>query len=137
MKTLYECVVRYMRTTETGLVKKVNELYLVQADDFSDAEARMIYYIKGYVTEGDIEIKSIKKSKITETLEGEGSFFKCKLVYLSIDEKTAKKKKTYIYILVQANDIKYAHSLIEKYNADNIIDSISNIDETNFMDVIL
>lgn len=35
---LYECGVRYERTMENGMTKKVTELYLVDALSFAEAE---------------------------------------------------------------------------------------------------
>lgn len=38
---LYECGVRYERTMENGMTKKVTELYLVDALSFAEAEGRI------------------------------------------------------------------------------------------------
>ena len=42
MALWFECKVRYERMTDKGVVKKVNEPYLVDALTFTEAEARII-----------------------------------------------------------------------------------------------
>ena len=38
----FECKIKYEKTMENGLVKKVNEPYLVDALSFTEAEKRII-----------------------------------------------------------------------------------------------
>ena len=42
MHTWFECKVRYEKTLENGMNKKVTEPYLVDALSFTEAEARII-----------------------------------------------------------------------------------------------
>ena len=42
MHTWFECKIRYEKTMENGMNKKVTEPYLVDALSFTEAEARII-----------------------------------------------------------------------------------------------
>ena len=46
----FECKVRYEKTMEDGLQKKVTETYVVDAMSFSEAEERIIEEISSYVS---------------------------------------------------------------------------------------
>ena len=46
MNEWFECKVRYEKTLENGLVKKVTEPYLVDALSFTEAERRFIEEIE-------------------------------------------------------------------------------------------
>ena len=59
--TFFECGVRYERTTEEGTTKKVNELYIVDALTFTEAESRITEEMKPYVS-GDFEVDATDKS---------------------------------------------------------------------------
>ena len=39
---LFECGIRYEKTLENGMQKKVTELYIVDALSFTEAESRII-----------------------------------------------------------------------------------------------
>ena len=43
MHTWFECKIRYEKTMENGMQKKVTEPYLVDALSFTEAEARIIH----------------------------------------------------------------------------------------------
>lgn len=146
MKTYYEVVSRYMRMTESGLLKPINDKDIVNAIDFGDAEKKTIDFLKDYVSEGEIVIKSIKKTKIVKVIdEDEGTFFKCRLVYSELDEKTEKIKKRNLFVLVNAENSLSVHKKLDKLNLTSNNDAISafkqdfviaNIDETNISDII-
>lgn len=42
MKHWFECKIRYEKTMENGMNKKVTEAYIVDALSFTEAEARII-----------------------------------------------------------------------------------------------
>ncbi len=49
MALWFECKVRYDKMQENGMVKKVNEPYLVDALTFTEAEARIIEEMKPFI----------------------------------------------------------------------------------------
>ena len=61
----FECKVKYEKTMENGLVKKVNEPYLVDALNFTEAESRIIEEITPYMT-GVFEVSDIKRAHYAE-----------------------------------------------------------------------
>jgi len=67
MALWFECKVRYDKMQENGMVKKVNEPYLVDALTFTEAEARIIEEMKPFIS-GEYSISSEKKTRISEIL---------------------------------------------------------------------
>ena len=63
MHTWFECKIRYEKTMENGMNKKVTEPYLVDALSFTEAEARIIEemtpFISGEFTVSDINVPTI------------------------------------------------------------------------------
>lgn len=57
--------VKYEKTLESGMQKKVVEYYLVDALSFTECEARTIEEIKPFVS-GEFQIVSIKKENLSE-----------------------------------------------------------------------
>lgn len=131
----FECKVRY----QNKLGKKVNELYLVNALSFTEAEARIIDKITPFVS-GELYLMAIKRANFSEIIPGEkgDKWFKCKLAFITINEKSAKESKTNTNILVQANNIDEAKlSLDEAMKgamADYLVESVI---ETKIVDVFI
>lgn len=103
----FECKVKYEKTMENGLVKKVNEPYLVDALNFTEAERRIIEEITPFMT-GEFEVSDIKRAHYAELFETPGDdsadkYFRAKLVFITLDEKSGKEKRlhrTYLFKLV-------------------------------------
>ena len=57
MNEWFECKVRYEKTLENGLVKKVTEPYLVDALSFTEAERRFIEEIEPFMS-GEFQVTS-------------------------------------------------------------------------------
>ena len=55
MNNWYECKVKYEKTLENGIQKKVTEAYLVDALSFTEAENRIIEEMKPYIS-GEFEV---------------------------------------------------------------------------------
>ena len=60
MHTWFECKIRYEKTMENGMQKKVTEPYLVDALSFTEAEARIIEEMTPFITG---EITQTKKNR--------------------------------------------------------------------------
>ena len=106
---------RYDKMMENGSVKKVTEPYL--ADALSCTEARVTEELQPFIS-GDFRISSVVTTKIAEIFWDEtgDKFYKVKVNFITLDEKTATEKKTASYILVQASSFKEAY--------DNFIDGM-------------
>lgn len=136
---LYECGVRYERTMENGMTKKVTELYLVDACSFAEAEGRITKEMKPYIS-GDFDVVSIKRTNYSEIVENGADsadkWFKAKLMLVTLDEKTAKEKKQAVYFIVKASDINNAHMVVVGHMKTSVVDyEIATLDETKIMDL--
>lgn len=135
----YETKIRYEKTMEDGMQKKVTEQYVVDALSFTEAENTIIEemssYISGEFTITDIKHASYKEIFFSENINDD-RWYKAKLQFITIDEKTEKEKRTAVYYLVQAGSFPGAVKHIEEVMGTTQIDYvISSIVETMIMDV--
>lgn len=82
MHTWFECKIRYEKTMDNGMNKKVTEPYLVDALSFTEAEARIIEemtpFISGEFTVSDINVPTIASSfPVRKTVLTAGSSASC------------------------------------------------------------
>jgi len=114
MQTWFECKVKYVKVDDDGRERKVNEVYLVDAVTFTDAETRIIQQVQTMVR-GEFVVDNIKKSNIIEIFPHEVGewWYKAKIGIVTIDEKAGKEKKINNYFLVAADDIKQALQRLE------------------------
>ncbi len=136
---LYECGVRYEKTADNGMTKKVTELYLVDALSFAEAEGRITKEMEPYIS-GDFDVVTIKRTNYSEIVENDAAsadkWFKAKLMYITLDEKTAKEKKQAVHFIVHAPDINNAHFCVVDHMAGSMMDyEIATLDETKIMDL--
>lgn len=137
MYNWFECKLRYDKTLDTGMIKTVTEPYLVDALSFTEAEARIIEEMKAYIS-GDFTISDIKRVKYSDTFFNETGdrYFKAKLYFITLDEKSGTEKKTAVNMLVQASELKDAVEIIETEMAKTMVDyTIAAVSETPLMDV--
>jgi hypothetical protein len=137
MYNWFECKVRYDKMLETGMQKTVTEPYLVDALSFTEAEARIIEEIKPYIS-GEFSVADIKRVKYTESFFNETGdrYYKAKLYFITLDEKSGAEKKTAIHMLVQASALKEAVEIVETEMKKTMIDySFASVVETAIMDV--
>ena len=137
MALWFECKVKYDRMQENGMVKKVNEPYLVDALSFTEAESRIIEEVKPFIS-GDFSISAVKKTKISEIFfdETADKYYMVKVNFITPDEKTGVEKKTANFMLVAASDFKGALDRFEQGRAGTLGDyEIASITETPLMDV--
>ena len=105
----YECKVKYRKTDETGGQKITTEPYLVDAMSYTEAESRITEEMSAYISE-EFKITNIKMANYAEIhpFENADRWFKSKVSLLAYDEESGKERKTSMYLLVQANDVKEA-----------------------------
>lgn len=105
MHTWFICKIRYEKVMENGMNKKVTEPYLVDALSFTEAEARIIEEMTPFIS-GEFTVADISRANYSELLPSEEEaadrWFKCKLIFITLDEKSSAEKKTPTYMLVQA-----------------------------------
>lgn len=139
MNEWFECKVKYEKTMDDGKVKKVNEPYLVDAISFTEAEKRIIEEIKPFMT-GEFQVSDIKRARYAELFEtaeeSADRWFKAKLTFITLDEKSGAEKKTSQNVLIQAADLRAAVSRLDEGMRGSMMDYvISSIAETSIMDV--
>ncbi len=171
----FECKVRYEKTMENGLQKKVTEQYVVDALSFSEAEKRITEEMSAYIS-GEFEITDVKKAQYKEVFfmsdgakmfhnevdemtrainkgdkakatevfhrpleqqtNTDSRYYKAKLAFITIDEKTEKEKRSNVVYLVEATSLDNAVQNINTVMQGMMIDyEKSNIAETKIMDV--
>lgn len=125
MGTWFECKIRYEKTMENGMKKKVNELYLVDAMSFTEAESRIIEEMRPFITD-EFKVTAIKLANYREYFNSDKEH----------DDKSGKEKRSSWYALVKSdstvNAEKYFHERMKGTLSDYIVESVS---ETALMDV--
>lgn len=139
MNEWFECKVKYERTMDDGKVKKVNEPYLVDALSFTEAEERIIEERKHYMS-GEFQVSDIKRARYAELFETDDEsadrWFKVKLTFITLDEKTGAEKKTSQNVLVQAADLRDAVKRLDEGMKSSMMDYvISSVAESPLLDV--
>ena len=137
--TWFECKIRYEKMTEDGLPKKVSEVYVVDALSFSEAEERIIEEMSSYIS-GEIEIVDVKIAPYREIFFADDNladqWFKAKLSFITIDERTDKEKRTSMMCLVNADNISSAINNIGEVMSGTMIDYVTtSISATKIFDV--
>lgn len=135
----FETSIRYDKTLEDGMPKKVTELYVVDALSFGEAEETITKEMSAYIS-GEFEVKNITPATYSEIFFSENAnddrWYKAKVSFIVIDEKTEKEKRTSVTYLVQAATFNGAVKNIEEVMGGIMMDYvIANISETKIMDV--
>ena len=135
----FETTVRYERQTEDAGQKKVNEIYVVDALTFGEAEETITKEMEPFVT-GEFEVKNISPASYGEIFFSDNAnddkWYKAKLTFITRDEKTGKDKRSNTNYLVQAGSFNAAVKNVEQVMGTTMVDYvIANIAETKIMDV--
>jgi hypothetical protein len=135
----FETKVRYEKMMDDGMPKKVTEQYTVDALSFTEAESSITEEMSSYIR-GEYEVTDIKKAPYKEVFFSEADsddrWYKAKLQFITIDEKTQKEKRSNVYYLVQASTLPVAVKHIEEVMGTTAIDYvIASLAETLIMDV--
>ena len=139
MHTWFECKIRYEKLMENGMNKKVTEPYLVDALSFTEAEARIIEEMTPFIT-GEFTVSDIKRANYSELFpsdeEAADRWFKCKLIFITLDEKSGAEKKSSTQVLVQASDLRDAVKKLDEGMKGTMAGyQIGLVSETPLMDV--
>ena len=137
--TWFECKIRYEKIMEDGLPKKINDVYVVDALSFSEAEERIIEEMSSYIS-GAIEIVDVKIAPYREIFFADDNladqWFKAKLSFITIDERSNKEKRISVMYLVNAGNISSAINNIDKVMSGTMIDYVTtSISATKIFDV--
>ena len=138
-----ECKIKYGKQLEDGSLKSVTEQYVVDAMSFAEAEKRIIEEMAPRIS-GEYEVTDVKKASYKEVFFDDGyrfrtdRWYKAKLDFITIDERTEKEKRSRVTYLVNAATLKDAFRNIETVMSGTMIDyDAASISETKIMDVFL
>ena len=139
MMKYFEAGVRYDKTLENGVTKPVTEFYIVNAVSFTECEKIITQAMQPYIS-GDFEVVKENITKIAEIIQTEDAaadrYYLVKFMFITIDERTAKEKRTAVFHLVQAKDFDDAkRRAAENMNGTMADWEIDTIKETKYLDV--
>lgn len=134
--TWFETKARVERTGDDGMLKKINEQYTVQAPNWTCAEADITGELAPF---GEFEITDIKKAAYSEVYFSDNAsddkWYKCKVQFITINEKTEKEKRSNTVYLVQAATLEGARKAIDGELCSLMDYTIVGVVETKIMDV--
>lgn len=135
----FVCKIRYEKIMENGMNKKVTEPYLVDALSFTEAESRIIEEMTPFF-QGEFTVAGVARANYEEIFPSDEEFadrwYKCKLWFMTLDEKTGVEKRTASNVLVQAADFRDAIKKLDEGMKDTLADYvIASVAETAIMDV--
>ena len=132
MHSWFTCRISYEKVLENGLQKKVTEPYLVDALSFTDVEE-----IRPFIS-GEFTVADIKRAHYSELFFNENGdrFYKVRIYFITLDEKSGAEKRTLARMLVQASSLKDAISIFEEGMKKTLADyRLIEASETQIMDV--
>lgn len=135
----FETKIRYEKTMDDGTQKKITEQYVVDALSFTEAEAAITEEMSSYIS-GEFKITDIKAAPYHEIFfsdsDSDDRWYKTKLQFITLDDKTDKEKRSNVNYLVQSGTLPKAVKYIAEVMSGTMIDYvIASIAETQIMDV--
>ena len=138
MATWFSVRVVYDTENEKGMLVKQKEVYLIDALSFTEAEARVIGEVTPYAKSG-LRVTAMKIEDIAEIFNDDiqdGKWYRVKVMYITIDEKTGKQKKESHSFLVIGHSTEDASQRLHVRMKGTMVDyEIHTVSETQFMDV--
>ena len=133
----FETKIRYEKTMEDGLQKKTTEAYVVDALSFTEAEETIIQEMSSYIS-GEFTVTDIKKAAYKEVFFSDNprddKWYKVKLQFIILDEKTGKEKLSAVNYLVQSNTFQNAVQNTETVMNTGMQDwKIASVADTNLI----
>lgn len=137
--TWFEVGIRYRKTQEDGSEKTVTERYAVDALSFTEAETAITEEMEAYIS-GEFKIKSEVQANYGEVWfsdnDDDDKWYKAKLSYIIIDERTEKEKRTNVTYLVQAKSMHRALKNIDEVMDKSLADyEVVGLQETKVLEV--
>ncbi len=136
MAQYIEVTIKYDKRFEDGRVKRVSERYLTDAMSLTEAEAVVTEKMKPYIS-GEFVATVAKRTNIADMWGiGADKYWLVKVAFITIDEKTAKEKRTVSQMLVGADDFKEAYEVFVDGMKDTVEDyELVSLSETKIVDV--
>lgn len=124
----FEVTIAFDKVMENGETKKVAEVVTINAMSFTEAEAKALEEYAGFTT-GDLDVTAIKIAKygsvfIPQDYTTTPTYYTTKLAFITIDEKTAKEKRSNVQYLVGATNLEDARKTIENVMKSSMMDYV-------------
>ena len=137
----FECKVRYEQTQENGTEKMVTETYVYKALDFGEAYDKAVKYMSTHAR-GAFGITAMKIAQYIEVVmqddRTEEKYYRVKVIFITLDEKTNKEKKTACHYLVNADSVEKARKYADTILSDSMVDFvIEAVQEAKICDICL
>lgn len=134
----FEVTVKYERMLDDGSNKKVSETYVTEALSFSEAEKRIMNEI-GKSVRGGIEVKKMAPASYKEVIFSDNTsdehWFKAKVSFITLDEKSGKEKRSMVQYLLQADTFDDAVTHINEFMRSSGDFLTATVSETKILDV--
>ena len=135
----FETKVKYEKMQEDGRQKNVTESYVVKALSWGDAEKKIAQEMASYLS-GEMEIKAISPASYKEVFfsdsDTDDKWYKAKVAFIYLDEKTGNEKKSNFTYLVQGSSVAGAVRNVDNAMNGTMVDYTSlAVSETKIMDV--
>ena len=120
----FEAKVQYEKVCEDGVARKTTDLYVVEAVSYTEAESRVTAEVSAYGA--DFEVKDLKKAQYEEVFfsdeEKADRYYKAKLDFITLDEKSGSEKRNRAVYLVQAASLHDALRNVDEMMAGTMTD---------------
>ncbi len=128
----------YDSQNEKGMMVKTKEVYLVDALSFTEAEARIIGEVTPYAESG-LMVTAMKIEDIAEIFNDDiqdGKWYRVKVMFKTIDEKSGKEKKESHSYMVIGHSTEDASTRLYTRMKGTLVDyEIHTVSENQYMDV--
>lgn len=139
MNEWFECKVSYKIEDASGKICKMTDHYLVDAISFMDAETRINEEVVSYIN-GEYKIDAVKREKVSEIIPcdiEEAKWFKIKVEFITIDDKSGKEKKTGTIMFLQSANIDNVIPSLREYMKGTMCDyTIVGLTSTKIIGVL-
>jgi len=134
----FEVIVKLEKMLDDGSTKKVNETYVTEAMSFSEAEKRIMSEVGKYIR-GGVEVKKISPAAYKEVVfsdnRNDEHWFKAKVSFITLDDKSGKEKRSTTQYLVQADTFDDAVSHINEFMESTGDYLTATVTETKIVEV--
>lgn len=121
----FEVIIKMIETVEDGCEKMVKKTIVVDALSFGEAEKKAIEEMLPYSIDW-VEVVNINPASYGEVFtsddDTDDQFFKAKLEFITIDERTEKEKRSKVTYLVQAKSLARALRYVDDVMSRTMID---------------
>lgn len=137
MNNWFTVKVKYTKQLENGCFKRVQESYLVAADTFGDAEAR-IYEELGSIIRSEFKVADISKMNVHDIFHYQGSddWYQCTISYTGLSDESDKPKTIKQTMLVTAHSVEDASLNLKESLQSMMVDfTVPLVKLSNIVDV--